>query len=86
MFCFAGEVMTSFNHVVIPTRSNHGNWFQTNSLENEHDEPDSCVHLLQVLKMTDFFAVPPHPLAPPRAEAEADVCSQAVLHKKWSKK
>ena len=26
---FAGQVMTSFTHVVIPTRSN---WFQTNSL------------------------------------------------------
>ena len=37
---FAGEVMTSFNHVVIATR---GNWFQTNSLEHEHDESDSCV-------------------------------------------
>ena len=35
--------MTSFNHAVIPTR---GNWFQTNSLEHEHDESDSCVHLL----------------------------------------
>ena len=35
---FAGEVMTSFNHVVTPTR---GNWFQTNSLEHEHDGPYS---------------------------------------------
>ena len=35
--------MTSFNYVVIPTR---GNWFQTNSLEHEHDESDSCVHLV----------------------------------------
>ena len=29
---FAGEVMTSFNYVMIPTQ---GNWFQTNSLEYE---------------------------------------------------
>ena len=29
---FAGEVMTSFNYVMIPTR---GNLFQTNSLEHE---------------------------------------------------
>ena len=37
--------MVSFNRVVIPTR---GNWFQANSLEHEHDESDSCVHLLCV--------------------------------------
>ena len=42
---FAGEVMTSFNCVVIPTP---GNWFQTNTLEHEHDETDSWVHLLCV--------------------------------------
>ena len=37
--------MMLFNHVVIPTR---GNWFQANLLEHEHDESDSCVHLLCV--------------------------------------
>ena len=37
---FIGEVMTSFNHVVIPTR---GIRFQTNSLEHEHDESGRCV-------------------------------------------
>ena len=42
---FAVEVMTSFNHIVIPAR---GNWFQTNSQEHEHDESDRCVHLLCV--------------------------------------
>ena len=42
---YAGEVMTSFNHVMMLTR---GNWFQTNTLEHEHDESDSCVHLLCV--------------------------------------
>ena len=41
---FAGEVK-SFNHVVIPTR---GNRFHTNSSQHEHDELDSCVHLLCV--------------------------------------
>ena len=31
---FSGEVMTLFNHVMIPTR---GNWFQTNSLDYDLD-------------------------------------------------
>ena len=44
-FQCAGEVMMSFNYVVTPTR---GNWFKTNSLEHEHDESHSCVHLLCV--------------------------------------
>ena len=44
----------SFNHVVIPTR---GKWFQTNSLEHEHDEWGSCVHLLCVLPMAKITAV-----------------------------
>ena len=42
---FAGEVMASFNHVVIQTR---GHWFQTNSIEHESD---NCAHLLCVLPM-----------------------------------
>ena len=32
---YAGTVMTSFDHVMIPTR---GNWFQTNPLEHEADD------------------------------------------------
>ena len=32
---YAGTVITSFNHVMIPTR---GNWFQTNPLEHESDD------------------------------------------------
>ena len=32
---YAGTVMMSFNHVMIPTR---GNWFQTNPLEHESDD------------------------------------------------
>ena len=40
---FAGEVMTSLNHVMISTR---GNWFQTSSIEHELD---NCAHLLWVI-------------------------------------
>ena len=32
---YTGTVMTSFDHVMIPTR---GNWFQTNPLEHESDD------------------------------------------------
>ena len=32
---YAGIVMMSFDHVLIPTR---GNWFQTNPLEHESDD------------------------------------------------
>ena len=32
---YAGTVMTSFDHIMIPTR---GNWFQTNPLEHEFDD------------------------------------------------
>ena len=38
---YAGTVITSFNHVMIPTR---GNWLQTNPLEHESDDrADLCV-------------------------------------------
>ena len=33
---YAGTVMTLFDHVLIPTR---GNWFHTNPLEHESDDP-----------------------------------------------
>ena len=40
---FTGEVITSFNHAMIPTG---GNWFQTSSIEHKSD---NCAHLLCVI-------------------------------------
>ena len=49
---FAGEVMPSFNRVVISTR---GNWFKTYSLEHEHDELDSSFSVC-VLPMAKIYS------------------------------
>ena len=42
---YAGTVMTSFHHVMIPT---HGNWFLKNPLEHESNDRD-------VLPMVNLF-------------------------------
>ena len=50
-FLFTGTVMTSFNHVMIPTR---GKWFQTNPPEHESDDRADLLCVLQVVKIWHF--------------------------------